>query len=174
MRRIAPAVAAVAAALFAAGCLPAVSLRTGQPIADNQVATIAPGTTTKTELFERFGAPAAIAARGEVLTVAAPRTWASAAPYRGEPHRSIDAATFFELFPNAGQPDEYRRVYYYRHVVSRKMNFFMILALYESGSTNADRLWVLVNEKTGIVEDYAFRKSGANVVFGTPRAAGQR
>lgn len=172
MRRVAPVVAAALAALGLGGCIPSVTLRTGHPIVDNQVKAIVPGITTKTELFERFGAPAGIAARGEIVTIAFPAT--RPAPYPGETSCPVDADTFFELFPGAREPDEYRRVYYFRHVVNRKMNFFMLLALYGRGSTNADRLWALVNEKTGIVEDYAFKKSGALVLFGKPRPAGAR
>ncbi len=172
MRRVTPAIVAAFAVLFAGGCLPAISLRTGHPIGDNQVRAIAPGTTTKTELLEWFGAPAAIAACGEVVAVATPATWA--APYRRPGSYGVDAGTFCELFPTAGERDRYHRVYYYRHVVSRKTNFFMLLAVYERGGTSSDSLWAVVNEKTGIVEDYAFKKSGALVVFGRPRTAVSR
>jgi hypothetical protein len=172
MRRIAQAVVAAVAALSAGGCLPALSFRTGQPIGDNQVAAIAPGTTTKYDLLERFGAPAAIVARGEVTVIDAPLTWA--APYRTEVSGSFGGDTVYELFPPAGERGDYRRIYCYRHVVSRKMIYFMLLALYERGDTASDLLWVLVNEKTGIVEDYAFRKSGATTVFGAPRRAAPR
>ena len=104
--------------------------------------------------------------------VDAPRSWA--APDRLEFSYSFDADTFYELFPASRGSDDFRRIYYYRHVVSRKMIVFMVLALYETGDTESDRLWVLVNEKTGIVEDYAFRKSGAATVFGVLRREGLR
>lgn len=148
------------------------TLRTGKPIGEDNVLAMTPGTTTKSELFERLGAPTAIVVRDEVAAVATPRTWA--APYRSESTYSFDANTFYELFPAGRESGEYRRIYYYHHVASRKMMFFMLLALYERGDTKWDRLWVLVNEKTGIVEDYAFRKSGATTVFGLPRRAGPR
>ena len=166
MRRIAPAVAV--AALLLGACLPAATLRTGQSIGDDRVRAIVPGTTTKGDLLESFGAPAAILARGEVAVVDVPSTWA--APDRSEYSGSFDADTLYELFPKAPGSDEYRRIYYFRHVVSRKTIFFMLVAVYGRGDTTSDRLWVLVDEKTGIVEDYAFRKSGAVTVFGTPRA----
>ncbi len=166
-RRICRGVAAAAVVLCIGGCLPSITLRTGKPIVEDNVLAMTPGTTTKSELFERLGAPTAIVARDEVPVVAAPPTWA--APYRSASTYSFDANTFYELFPAAGESGEYSRIYYYRHVASRKMSYFMILAVYESGGTTTDRLWVLVNEKTGIVEDYAFRKSGATTVFGVPR-----
>lgn len=167
MRRIAPAVAA--AALLLGACLPAATLRTGQPIGDNQVGAIRPGTTAKGDLLESFGAPAAVLGRGEVAVVDAPPTWA--APDRSGYSGSFNADTFYELFPKAPGSDEYRRIYYFHHVVSRKTIFFMLLAVYGRGDTTSDRLWVLVDEKAGIVEDFAFRKSGAVTVFGTPRRA---
>ncbi len=147
-------------------------MKTGKPISEDNVAATTPGTTTKNELFERLGAPTAIVAGDEVTVVATPPTWA--APYRRGSTYSFAADTFYELFPAARESGEYRRIYYYHHVASRKMNYFMILAVYESGETKADRLWVLVNEKTGIVEDYAFKKSGATTVFGVPRRSGPR
>lgn len=172
MRRIAQSLVAAIVALSLGGCLPAISLKTGRPIGEDQVTAVTPGTTTKSELFERFGAPTAIAAPDEIAVIATPSTWA--APYRRDSSYSLDANTFHELFPAARESGEYRRIYYYRHVVSRKMIYFMLLALYESGETKSDRLWVLVNEKTGIVEDYAFKKSGAIAIFGVPRHAERR
>lgn len=172
MRGIAPAIVSAAAALCLGGCLPSFALRTGEPIGDNQVKTIVPGATSKSELLERFGAPAAIVARGEVVVTDAPSTWA--APSRAQTSCAFEADTFFELFPKVPGLDEYRRIYYFRHVVSRKMIVFMLLALHEGGGTTSNRLWVLVNEKSGIVEDFAFRKSGATTVFGKPRIAAPR
>ncbi len=170
MRRIARAVVGSIVALFLlGGCLPSLSLRTGWPLPDARVREIVPGATTKAELFDRLGPPAAVIARGEVAVLAAPATWA--APLWNGAISAFDSGTVYELF---GAADEYRRIYYFRNVVSRKMTYFMIFAVYESGDTRSDRLWVLVDERTGIVEDYAFQVSGATVVFGIPRGARAR
>lgn len=171
-RWVGGAVAAAAVVLLAGGCLPSVTFRTGKPIGKDNLASLKPGATTKIELFERLGAPTAVVVRDEVTAIATPSTWA--APYlRGAAYR-FDSGTFYELFPVARAVDDYLRIYYYQYVTSRKMNYFMILAVYESGTTKSDRLWVLVNEKTGVVEDYAYKKSGADVLFGIPRHAGRR
>ncbi len=165
-------IVAAAVVVCIGGCLPALTFRTGKPFVEDTVSAMTPGTTTKTELFERLGAPTAVVARDEVTAIATPPNWA--APFWNESTYNFDANTFFELFPTGRESGEYRRIYYYQHVESHKMNYFMILAIYESGATKSDRLWVLVNEKTGVVEDYAFRKSGAITVFGVPRRAGPR
>ncbi|MGE5284964.1 MAG: hypothetical protein ACM3OG_08345 [Actinomycetota bacterium] len=163
-----PAVITMVAVLFLSGC--STSLRTGKPIHEEQVRAIAPGATTKDELFERFGPPAAIAARGEIPAIPTPST--SYEPVRGSSSYNIDANTFFELFPAArgsDDSDDYRRIYYYRHVVERRVTYFLLLGLYTSGGTATDRLWILMDEKTGTVEDYACKKSGEGVFFGIPR-----
>lgn len=172
MRRIGTALAGAAVALLVGGCLPSLALRTGRPIVADNVTAIKPGATTKNDLFERFGAPTAIVVRDEIAAVATPESWT--APFRNESTYGFDAAAFYALFPAAPDSAEYRRIYYYHHVESRKMTYVMILFIYERGRTTWDRLWVLVNEKTGIVEDYAFRKSGADTVFGVPRGAPPR
>jgi len=172
VRRIGRGVVAAAVVLCIGGCLPAITFRTGKPIVEDNVLAMTPGTTTKSELFERLGAPTAVVVRDEVTAIATPPTWA--ASHRNESTYSFDANTFYELFPAARESGEYRRIYYYHHVTSRKMNYVMLLAVYESGSTTADRLWVLVDEKTGCLADYAFQKPGAPVAFGVPRRAGTR
>lgn len=172
MMRAARAVAVSLVALSLGGCLPSFALKTGSPVVEEQVRGIVPGTTTKGELFDRFGSPTAIVGRDEVAVVVTPATYA--APYRRESTYAFDAGTFYELFGAAGATDEYRRIYFYRHVVSGKMTYFMLLAMYEHGDTKSDRVWVLIDEKTGVVEDYAYKKSGAPVAFGVPRRTGTR
>ncbi len=170
MRRI---VVAAGCALLLGACLPGISRTTGRPIGDDGVDSIAPGTTTKSALFERFGPPAAIVARHEVAVVSTALVRSD--PFRGgQPSYSFDADTFFELFPSAMKSGEYRRIYYYRRVESDGGIFYMLLAIYQTGKTKADGLWVLVNEKTGIVDDYAFRRYGGITRFGLPRAAPPR
>lgn len=172
MSRLVRAVAGSLVAFCVGGCLPSLSLKTGRPLPEVRVREIVPGTTTKAELFERLGPPTAVMARGEVAVVAAPATWA--APLRNGSISAFDSGTVYELFGAGGAADDSNRIYYFRHVISRKMTYFMIFAVHESGDTRSDRLWALVNERTGIVEDYAFQKSGATVVFGIPRGAGAR
>ncbi len=160
------AAAAVVLALLA-GCIPAGTLRTGTPLEDEKVGFLKPGTTTKRELFERLGAPAAIVGRGEVAVVRTPWLWSNIPSNTQE--YAFDADTLFELFPADGQDQGYERIYYYRRIESRKMGYFFIFGAYESATTRVDELWLLMDEKAGVAKDYAFRKSGAGVVYGVPR-----
>ena len=102
-----------------------------------------------------------IASRGEILTLSS--TAIMGKPFSNRFSYRLRADTFFALFPPA---DEYRRVYYYYHAVSYKYPVWYVLYFGENGKAKIDRLWVLVNEQTGIVEDYAFKRYGEDTVFG--------
>jgi hypothetical protein len=167
MRRTGAVIIIALAILPLCGCVPVIPFRTGKQIREEQVKAITPGSTTKSELFERFGAPTAVVVRDEVTAITSPSAWS--APLQNRFDYSFDANTFFELFPTTRESNEYHRVYYYHYVVSSKVGYILILGLYESGKTKTDRLWVLVNEKMGTVEDYAFKKHGEKVLFGMSR-----
>ena len=53
---------------------------------------------------------------------------------------------------------EYHRVYYFYFSESRELMYFLILAMYDEIDTKFDKLWLLVDERTGIVEDYFFKE----------------
>jgi hypothetical protein len=134
---------------------------TGAAIRTERVKSIIPGKTTKNDLLDMFGAPASVSGRDETLTL-------SSAAIMGKPFSNrfsyrLRADTFFALFPHA---DEYRRVYYFFHAVSYTYPVWYILYFGENGKTKTDRLWVLVDEHTGVVEDYAFKRYGEDTVFG--------
>lgn len=141
------------------GCpipVPMGPLRTGEPIRDKQVIMVKPGKTTKKELLEWLGAPMAIAVRDEITVI--PSVTGSLVGSLRRGYYKINSDTFFELFSADHELSEYHRVYYYRYVAAKKTGYFALFAVYESGKTMTDNLWVLVNEKTGVVEDYVFRK----------------
>ncbi len=134
---------------------------TGVPIGTERVKSIIPGTSTKSDVFERFGVPASIAVRDEILTI-------SSTAIMGKPFSSrfvyrLNADTFFSLFPPV---DEYHRVYYFCYAVSYTYPVWYVLYFGENGKTKTDRLWVLVNEKAGLVEDYAFKRYEEDTIFG--------
>ncbi len=139
------------------GCAPAPPVWTGKPIEDEKINRIKPGQTKKQDIIEWFSAPMAIAVQGEVLKIQAEASWAYGNP-RGGYYYQVDSDTFFELFSSQHKLTEYHRIYYYYHAVSTKEGYVFIFSVYESGRTKFDKLWILVNEKTGIAEDYVFRK----------------
>jgi hypothetical protein len=150
------AVLALPAAL--GGCiLPHPTQHTGNTIRSQQVKTIEPGKTTKQELFALFGAPMGIVVQKEATTILAPTQYMS----EGILHRGsyeVQADTQFELFSVRHSFTDYDRVYYYYDASYGKIAYFFVLYIYESGNTKINRLWVLMNEKTGIVEDYVYRE----------------
>ncbi len=158
------------ALLSATGCVaPAFPFKTGEPIREERVASISPGTTTKQDLLEQFGPPTTIVAQHEIVAIPATFAW-NAGPATSLSMKTRDyrfqSDTFFELFASGREPGEYYRIYYYDYVVSSKTGYIFVVAFYESGTTETDRLWVLVNEKTGIVEDYVFKKYNQKALFG--------
>ncbi len=154
------AVLAVPAAL--GGCiLPLPPYHTGTDIPEQQVKMLQIGKTTKQELFALFGAPMGIAARGEATAILAPteyRYQATSAIILSRQYYEIQADTMFELFSLRHIFTEYDRVYYYYYAASSGLNAFLLFYNSESGKITRDQLWVLMNEKSGIVEDYVYRK----------------
>lgn len=143
------------------GCpFPSPDSRFGEPIISANVTAIVPGKTTKRELFERFGAPIAVASRNEKLTVLGPPIF-----YGGKfrfplGDYNIQSDAFFELFSDDHILTEYHRVYYYQYYLYRQRGYFWLWGLHETGKTISDNLWVLVNEKSGLIEGFAFRSIG--------------
>jgi hypothetical protein len=86
----------------------------------------------------------------------------------------FDSDAFFELFLPLAEPGSARRIYYHRHVEDESTVWFLLFWVGSTGRTATDRLWTLVDERTGIVEDYAYQKSGEMLVFGIPRPAPAR
>jgi hypothetical protein len=160
LRRIPSIVLVAALALPASfgGCiLPMPAQHTGNTIRSQQVKKIEPGKTTKQELFALFGAPMGIAVQNEETTILAPTEFRS----EGILHRGsyeVQTETQFELFSVRHLFTDYDRVYYYYDASYAKTGYFFLLYIYESGNAKVDRLWVLMNEKTGIVEDYVYRE----------------
>ena len=138
--------------LLLSGCLIPFSASSGTRIETEQLNKIQPGKTTKNEVFEWIGPPMAVLASNEFNPVPMPFMWESRV------RSSIQSDTFFELFSSKYQFHEYHRVYYFYYAVSRKTGYIGPFVSVETTKTKFDKLWLLVNEKTGIVEDYKFRK----------------
>lgn len=139
------------------GCLAAPPLITGAPLSEEAVKRIEPGRTTKAQLFEWFGAPMAIGETGEQLRIPRETVWTVEGPVRQGGYHEVDADTFFELFGSKHNIGDHHRIYYYYRAVSTKYAVVAVLAIYETGRTRVHKLWVLVNEDIGTVEDYVFR-----------------
>jgi hypothetical protein len=129
----------------------------GTNIALERVAQIQPGKTLKKDALEWFGAPMTISARNEMVTV--PKASIPDREYR-VPRRAtvVNSDTFFDLFASDDELTKYHRVYYFYFSESRDLTYYFLVAKYDEIDTTFDKLWLLVNERTGIVEDYFFKQ----------------
>ena len=146
--------------LLLSGCIWPIWGSSGTPIETEQLNKIQPGKTTINEVFEWIGAPTAILASNEFYPIRMPQTYAKYAgsSLQSSIQSSIQSDTFFELFSSQHQFHEYHRVYYFHYAFSISMYYGGVIVNVETHKTKFDKLWLLVNEKTGIVEDYKFRK----------------
>jgi hypothetical protein len=69
----------------------------------------------------------------------------------------VNAETFFELFSSKRKLGDQHRVYYYYRAVSTSYTAIGLIVYYTSAQTRASKLWVLVDENMGTVDDYVFR-----------------
>lgn len=121
------------------GCIIGARYLDDEPIGKEEVVKIRPGQTHIMEIMTRLGPPETIARQGQ-------------------------SSTYFELFSSDRMLKEEEAVYYFQ--ASRKVNsgFIVILILINGGGLThriqADRLWLLVNEQTGLIENYVYRGAG--------------
>lgn len=129
----------------------------GTEIKAARVDQIKPGQTLKRDALEWFGIPMTISARDEIVVV--PKASVPDREYR-VPRRStiVNSDTFFELFSSEVEFTEYHRVYYFYFSESRNLTYYFLVAKHEDIETKFDKLWLLVDERTGIVEDYFFKQ----------------
>jgi hypothetical protein len=139
-------------------CAPALPLSSGVSLSEARVQRLQPGNTSKHEVLELFGMPLSIAKKGEVLTVSRGSEYKAGGS--GVEHAGlylVPADTFFELFTPKHRMAEHHRIYYYYDAVSNKHLLMLGVYYRESSSTRSDQLWILINEQTGLVEDFVFR-----------------
>ena len=111
------------------------------------------GVTTQHELVRRFGPPTAAMRRG--ATAVFPPPGLSKAG-----RIEVQSDAFFELFSARRTIDDNDVIYYYE---AARLRQFLLVVMpiigggFDSHWVESDRLWVLVNGSTGIVEDHAVR-----------------
>lgn len=146
----------LSAALFAVGTTGCAVLSgkyvTEEPFRGEQVKQIRNYYTAKADILGWFGPPVAIARQGAVLKVPPPGP-----VKRGS--REVPAEQFFKLFAENRVLTGDHIVYYYQ---DSSLHWADIVFLYgvfpTTPSMGVTKLWVLINEKTGIVEDAVLGK----------------
>lgn len=122
-----------------AGCLYASSSSKQETFSKSAVKKIEPGRTTKEEILKWFGPPLAIAHKGDgdkIITV-----------------ENVRADTFLELFSAKHPLTESDVVYYYRNVETTSSGGVVVFVVTENNRSATSKLWVLINNRNGIVED---------------------
>jgi hypothetical protein len=121
---------------------------------------ITPGKTTRKNILEWFGPPEILAKKDG---------WVSLPSLETEhlKMRKVDSKTFFKYFSKKHPISEHHVVYYYFNEGEDINGFslpipigtFFISVPATSGNLQLSELWVLVNRRTGRVEDYIFLES---------------
>jgi len=126
-----------------------------EPLRPDRVAAIRPGVTTRFDLLKAFGPPRAVARQGTTMTFPPPGGWRPG----GE---SVPSEAFLDLF-KAKRPLRPSEVVFYYEASVRKETGFLILPLVGGGVITreavVDRLFLLVDEGTGRVEDVIHRRA---------------
>ncbi len=115
---------------------------------ERQIKRIRPGLTSQMELMRILGPPVAIARQGQSIVFPPPEKG-------GDGSIEIESDTFFELFRDRMEFKREHVIYYYFRVEGRinTVNFFDI-SVKSSFRERIDRLWVLVDERSRLVEHF--------------------
>ena len=132
-------------------CLMPRNYTVGQPLKQNLIGKIQPFVTTKQQILDWFGLPHTILKPGEVAEI----PYADSGGYvSGQNTQKISTDTLFELFASKHKITPNHRIYYYIYVKTSGMMVDFIIIHPDTSRTLTDKLLVLINEKTGLVEDY--------------------
>lgn len=112
---------------------------------EEEIERIHLGKTTKEEILDWFGPPNAMATKGKIFQFAS-----SSADSKAEP---ISNEILSELFSGKHQLANHHSVYFYS---TSGISVFKGLFI-EDTSPDINKLWVLVNQESGLVEDYVYR-----------------
>lgn len=135
---------ALASTLFAAccvsGCVYVSGTDTRQSFAADDVRRIELGKTTKRQILDWFGPPAAIARQGQGGRII--------------PGLKVQADTFLEIFAARHTLNESDIVYYYRNISLEMQGGAVVFAVHTSRSMQQQELWILIDDTTGTVRDH--------------------
>lgn len=146
-----------AVALVTTACAPVPPVMSGRAIAAADVAALEKG-PPKTELLDRFGPPFAIMAPGQTIKIQGVNRWNDAGGLSVGGVETVDTDGVFALFADRHRLSADHRIYYYYRGMATKIGFVMVFWLHEKAKLKVERLWVLVNERSGEVEGHVWRK----------------
>jgi len=161
------------ALLVISACAPAPPFTFGNKIQEPDYDTIVPGKTTRADVLKIFGMPMAIAERDEALNLRSGSIWLNTGVVHGAPYIQR-ADSFFELFRDNNEIKDHHRIYYYYYTYSYKTGIVALFYVHEKERLSQRHLWLLVNERTGIVEDafFQYKDSPGRRPLGVPKKEG--
>ena len=127
--------------LLVGGCFVAVGRERSEPPLDRGlIEKIRPRTTTAAEILQWFGPPAMIARQSSAQHASA-----------------ADTAPLLELFAAKRPLGDQHVVYFYHSAARREVAGGVLLAAGVHSRAVVDRLWILIDKQSGLVDDYVFR-----------------
>ena len=153
---------AAAVLVFLQGCIfPMGGERTGRSLSSH--GEVVRGTTTKEQLVDWFGAPMAIAGPGESVEVPAATVHhqdpvSGREQWYGGGSWLQDGDAWLELFAERRPFGDAHRVYYWYTSSDGGLFVWPVFLMISQTHESLDELWVLVDERTGLVMDVAYRE----------------
>jgi hypothetical protein len=144
--------AIVIIAIIASGCLQTGKFQTGESFQEKQIAQVKPGTTTKQQILDWFGPPAAMARQNSAQKIPAMGSEKAG-------NQDVHVDTFLELFSSKNTLTEHHIVYYYTATEIRSSAVWAVFVITGDKKISTDRLWLLIDDRTGTVVDSIFRKA---------------
>jgi hypothetical protein len=142
------------------GCLIGGRYLADEPIGKERVERVRPGQTSIRDVLTWLGPPAAIARSGKTIIFPPPSMGK-----RG--YLEMRSDVFFELFSSGRELRKEEVVYYYDSSRKSSLGALVILIVINIGGQTdrmkVERLWLLVDEQSGIIEDYVYRVADRNV-----------
>jgi hypothetical protein len=135
------------------GCMvTGVEYTVDEPLNEARIEGIQRAETTKQEILTWFGPPVAIARQGTTTKIPPP-------DLSKKGYEEVSSETFFELFSAKHEITEDHIIYYYYY--REVKGSFAAIGLVGNSKQRlvVSKLWILINDTTGIVEDYLLRTS---------------
>jgi len=148
-------ISTVSATLFPGGCF-SCSNTSGKPINEKTVKMIQPDKTTKDEIIQWFGPPQSIEKPSGKEETTVKEEKVKTMGYQAWPGGAFSPSfeSSFELFSSKHKITEDHRIYVYTFTEFKVRGY----PFGGGGHGLSDKLLILINEKTGFVEDYIFSK----------------
>jgi hypothetical protein len=141
------------------GCFFGSRYQADEPIGKGRVERIRPGQTSIREVLTWLGPPVAIARSGKNVIFPPSLGKSGSLEMRSD--------VFLELFSSRRELREEEIVYYYDASCQSSLGAFVILIVINIGGqtdrVKVERLWLLVDERAGVVEDYVYRAADGNI-----------